>query len=379
MKILFLGFHHKPNSARLFHRQMRALKKNLKGVELYYLTFEGIKNLTDCFDQDGNVIKLPKSEDVRFLSMLKKIMMMLSYIPQLKKMKFNIIQASDVREIIWAIIFKVFIVHVKIIFDSHEDFYNQVYDYSGKTIRAYLKANYFLMLEIFFIRFFTVVYCTDDYLKKKYEKKIYNAKAVELLRNFPYKNYKLNKKEYTNKPVLDLVYIGGVNKYRGLFECAKYLSAFNSKHAPIKKLTLTIYSNYNPIIMEIKKFDSHIKHLDPIDYKDLIEVLPNYDIGICLWLKLKKFERNLPLKNFDYMSVGLPIITSNFGNLQKYAMASGGAICINPLEFEEFESAVLKMFNPEFRKKLSNNSLNYIQQKASFDDESKVYMKYISS
>jgi glycosyltransferase involved in cell wall biosynthesis len=77
------------------------------------------------------------------------------------------------------------------------------------------------------------------------------------------------------------------------------------------------------------------------------------------------------------MSVGLPIITSNFGNLKRYAEESGAAICIAPDSYNEFECAVLELMSGSTREKLSKNGRRYVSEKASFENEAGYYLEKI--
>ena len=116
-----------------------------------------------------------------------------------------------------------------------------------------------------------------------------------------------------------------------------------------------------------------------MDYMDILDELVTYDVRACLWQPLRKFERNLPLRSFDYMSVGLPIVTSNFGNLAKYASESGSALCINPLDYKEFEVAITRLFDPLEQKKLGENGIRYTQNIALFRKEAEPFIKTIFS
>ena len=202
------------------------------------------------------------------------------------------------------------------------------------------------MYELFGIRFFEAVFCTDESLEKKYKKSYYKAKRVELLRNFPYITNDLPRNissNYSNKS-LKLVYIGGVNKYRGVIETAEYVARYNKENISQKKLDFYVYSSRNYLVDELAR-KGLIKHYPYVDFELLKTELVKFDIGICLWLDIPKFRKNLPLKNFDYMAAGLPIITSNFGNLQIHAQRSGAAICINPKDYKEFCSAIDYLFD----------------------------------
>ena len=79
------------------------------------------------------------------------------------------------------------------------------------------------------------------------------------------------------------------------------------------------------------------------------------------------------------MSVGLPIITSNFGNLKTYILESNAGICINPQSYDEFKKAIMEMFNPSTRQKYGKNGLNWIQNKGLFRNEAKNYIRLIEN
>ncbi len=373
---------------------MRVLKNNNNNIELFFLTKNRLYNLSNYFDNEGLLINYPKvkyEENIKYSKnrfvrkierayiLMTETIIKLSHISKIKKANPLIIQVSDVREIIWGIIYSIF-VGCKIIYDAHEDYFNQIYEYSEKTIRSKLKASFYAFCELIFLRYFNVIFCTDDYLLKKYSKKIFGIKEVKILRNYPLTKGLPEKIDYLPKTILDLVYIGSVNKYRGLIECAKYVSEFNKRFSSDQKsLRLSVYSDSNPLIADLVR-SKLIRYYNRLEYLEIMQILTKYDVGICMWLRIKKFERNLPLKNFDYMAVGLPIITSNFGNLAKYARESGSAFCINPQKYEEFEDSVLKLFNPKVREELGQNGISYTRKKASFEVESSYYIKtYLNS
>ena len=72
-----------------------------------------------------------------------------------------------------------------------------------------------------------------------YKKRVFNACKVRLLRNFPIYENNISQNNYRTKDVLNLVYIGGVNKYRGIQELAQYVKMFNSGQN--RKLIFYIY------------------------------------------------------------------------------------------------------------------------------------------
>jgi len=386
-KILFLGFHHRTNDPRLVYREMELISRKTKNLEIfmiqkdqvkcqknYKIIKENIKITNSNFQTIKLTYPLTKNKNI-LIRLINKFRLIKKLIEISRNLKPDIIQASAAGELPITF-FLGRISKSKLIYDSHEDYISQILDYQGRSFKSYIKAFIIFMYELVFIRFFNQTYCTDGYLYKKYKKWFYCSKNVGLMRNYPIIYGKiLSKKKFIKKNKLKIVYIGSINKYKGLIECANYVEKFNLKYKD-KKLTLDVYSQVDPITEELKK-KNMIKHIPYINYLKLIKLMPKYDIGVCLWLPIKKYYRNLPLKNFDYMAAGLPIITSNFGNLKNYINLSHSGICINPRSYEQFEKAILKMYNPKNRKKYSQNGINYAREEASFQIEGKKYVDYI--
>jgi glycosyltransferase involved in cell wall biosynthesis len=384
MKILFIGFNHLPKDPRLFHREMYILNKNNPEIELYFAkngkvyTYKELSNYKqNNFQGRKNILKGGKvNKIIRRLAFLKRKILNLYYNTlvfwKVKELRPDVIQASDAREILFTLLGKFFF-GCRIVYDSHEDYFRQVVDYGDRHLISYFRAFPLSMCEMIFLRFFDCIFCTDDFLYQKYRKSIYKCKRVFLLRNFPIIESGEIDREFINKDNLELVYIGGVNKKRGVIEVAKYVLKYNIKHHE-KKLKFHVYSCDNELLDKLEKECSIIRH-EYVDYEMLMKELKKYDIGVCLWNDIPKFRRNLPLKNFDYMAVGLPIITSNFGNLKKYAEESGAAFCIDPMSYDEFESAINMLFDQRLRQKMGLFGRGYVERVASFNCEAKSYIE----
>ncbi len=265
-----------------------------------------------------------------------------------------------------------------IIYDSHEDYIRQAIDYDGNLILRHLTAWKFDYYEKSKLHFFEAVFCTDEFLEKKYTSSVYKAKEVHLMRNYPYYDKSTGDivRHFEDTNILKIVYIGGVDPYRGIRETANYVKRYNSESVS-RKLMFDIYGNDNAISKEVSDGEMVISH-GWVDHKDLMEKLrTQFDVGVCLWQPIQKFFENLPIKNFDYMGVGLPIITSNFGNLQIHAERSKAGICIDPQSYDEFKNAVNTLFDPKKREEYSSNGLRYVREDAAFQTEAQPFIACI--
>ncbi|MBN1333180.1 MAG: glycosyltransferase [Synergistales bacterium] len=209
-------------------------------------------------------------------------------------------------------------------------------------------------------------------------KKVFGVKHLFLLRNFPIASKTCRKTDFLTSKTLKLVYVGSINKFRGILETVEYVQEFNNKYHSKKHLTLSIFSRPSDLLTPYINFSDIIQE-KYLNYPELMKALRSYDVGICLWLPLKKFHRNLPIKNFDYMAAGLPVITSNFGNLKKYIDLSGAGIAIDPNSYEEFENAINMMFDHNNRKLFSDNGRLYIENEGNFEKESVPYVRMYSN
>ncbi len=379
-RVIFSFLNHRETDGRVFYREVRhvlhEIGDNIEMVFVGYqrcnqkedilltehdIMFEGYKIHSYQFTVPGNCDVFQK---IRWKQKLESRVRKL-----LKRLKPDMYFIADVREISSAM--KAFKnTETKVIYDSHEDYVRQALDYKGLKILNYFHATQYYLLEKRNLQFFEAVFCTDEFLYEKYKRTKYKAKQVYLLRNFPYyveKGDNLPRKfELSN--VLKLVYIGGVDSYRGVIETAEYVKKYNSENKE-SRLTFDIYGNDNKIAKSVSD-GNVVKCHGWIDHGKLMQLLPReYDVGVCLWQPLPKFYRNLPIKNFDYMGVGLPILTSNFGNLRIHAEKSKAGICIDPTSYDEFSEAISVLFKPEKRKQFSENGINYASHDATFQKE----------
>jgi glycosyltransferase involved in cell wall biosynthesis len=223
--------------------------------------------------------------------------------------------------------------------------------------------------------FSDIIFCTDEYLFNFYSKIGFFKKNINIFRNFVNLCFvdKKHKPKKTKK--LKLVYIGSMNEKRGLIECANYCKKFNNENKE-NILEFHVYGKDNKLIERLAK-DKLVNYNGFVDHKEIFEILPRYDIGICLWQRIKKYERNLPIKNFEYMAVGLPVLTSNFGNLRTYIDKSKAGICINPDSYEEFKLAINKLKDINFRKEMSSNGVEFTKNYLCLDDEIEPYIDFI--
>src|SRR5690606_15776843 len=109
MKILFIGFRHRIDDPRLFHRQMRVLKAEKPDVEIYFLSENTLYNVTDYLTGRSISEIAPPADHYsdsvdkislyyrikKYLSSIKKLLILLRTTLRACKLKPDVVQASD--------------------------------------------------------------------------------------------------------------------------------------------------------------------------------------------------------------------------------------------------------------------------------------------
>jgi glycosyltransferase involved in cell wall biosynthesis len=346
-KVLFLGIAHDAIDSRLYYRLVYSILDMYSDFECIYAGMDSMGSSTRHLRERYRILDLFRyKKSGRFIKIIALLRACI-------KEKPDWIQASDVREIIPALIIKLF-TGSRLIYDSHEDYFNQAYEYSGKTIRGLVSGSISRLKELIFIRFINAVFCTDDYLYSLYKRRIFGARRVFLLRNFVNLSF-IN--EYAKPPdnygPFRLVYVGGVNEYRGVIECADYVDRYN-KETGQTVLTFDVYAWRNSLVDKLVKIGK-INYRGELIHPEIFKHLGSYHAGVSLLKKINKFARNIAIKNFEYMAVGLPVITSDFGVIGKYVSEAEAGICIDPDSYPKFRDSVNVIRNTENWKKFSKN------------------------
>lgn len=369
-KVIFIGITHLADDARLYYRQALALLNNNLNIEITYSGVSSFEKYSKQLHKRYHILDLKKYKQCN--KILKKIIFLFETI----KLKADIIHIPGAHALLPGIIISMF-TWTPFIYDCREDYFNQSFEYSNKTLRSFFKGAYLKLLELLYARFAKAVFCTDDYLYNMLKKNRYGIKNIYLCPNFVNFDREakiISPKHVKNGAPIKLIYIGAINEHRGVLEAAAYVHRFNKEQGKIKA-TFDIFapSNHLHFISNLIN-NNDIFYKGFIDHDILLNTLSKYHIGVCLLKKIKKYYRNLPIKNFEYMAIGLPVISSNFGNSSKYVKNANGGICINPESYEEFISALDQLKNRENWETFSRNGQQYSSDNYRWDVVVKPYL-----
>jgi len=126
----------------------------------------------------------------------------------------------------------------------------------------------------------------------------------------------------------------------------------------------------------LKGFEK-VEFLGWMEHKKLTAMLGIYDAGIVCLHPLPNYVTALPIKLFEYMAAGLPVIASNFPILRKIVEGNNCGICVDPLNSAEIASAIqYLMEHKEKSKKMGENGRQAVLQKYNWEKESEKLTKF---
>lgn len=293
-KIGVITTSHNRNDTRIFIRQVSSLKKHFI---VHFFVADGLGDEK----KENLIIKDFGREKSRFKRFFFKPVIFLFYII---KEKIDIVHIHDPELLLIVIPLKLF--QKKVIFDSHEDYTAAIKD------RPYLKANLrliignlFYVFERFVVNFIDVMIGATPFITEKF----HYHKHPLLIANYPSKQdlYK-PKQDYikTNQ----VTYVGNMSEERGIFHLVEAMDGIKE---PIKLNLIGSFSesDFELRVKKLKGF-SNVNFLGIKNRREVSEILRNSFAGIVTFLPRENHINAQPNKLFEYFSVGIPVICSNF-------------------------------------------------------------------
>lgn len=256
----------------------------------------------------------------------------------------------------------------KIIYECREYHPDGIRDYNKtkgfKTINKYLYSYYMSIKEKLEASKSDYIIVTDDSIYKRFKginkgkiQKVYNFTNISIENNI--KNIK---KEY------DLVYCGGISFVRGILQIIKAVNIAKYNGRELKCLLLG--SIVDQFIKQ--KMDEYIKNnglekniifKGRVDFSEVPQYLLKSKIGMVTLMPISKYKKNIPMKQFEYMAYGLPIIGSDLPPIRNFVGKSNSGILVDPNKEYDIYNTIIKILDDkQLYKQLSDNGIMAVKK-----------------
>ncbi len=260
----------------------------------------------------------------------------------------------------------------KVIFDAHEDLPKQMLSkpYLNRITKK-IASFIVTFLEQYTCKKFDAIVTATPYIKAKFLP--INSNTIDI-NNFPIVSELENRGSYSNKKD-EVCYIGYISKVRGIKEMVQALELTDTC-----RLNLAGTFNDAAIEAEVKSLQgwSRVNVLGFLDRQAIKALLARSKVGLVTLHPTLNYIDALPVKMFEYMLAGIPVICSNFPLLEKIVAESQCGLCVNPLNPKEIADAIAYLLtHPDEAEKMGENGKQAVLTRYNWaHEEAKLFQLY---
>lgn len=166
-----------------------------------------------------------------------------------------------------------------------------------------------------------------------------------------------------------LIYVGELTAIRGVCEMVDAVERLSAR-IPCRLLLAGTFEDAE-LEAALRKCGTHTEFLGYVDIRENPDLLQRADVGLVCLHPTRHYVTSLPLKLFDYMMSGLPVIASNFPLWSEIVLGSGAGVCVDPLKPDAIAEAAFGLStNAEERLEMGRRGQLAVSQQYNWQQES---------
>jgi len=138
-----------------------------------------------------------------------------------------------------------------------------------------------------------------------------------------------------SRPTLTLLYAGRLSVDRGLLLYADVLRCLRENGIAARLRLAGVFtpaSDEQAFRQRIGGLEAEVEFLGWTPYADMPALLRSADVGLSILLPEPRYTAALPVKLFEYMAAGLPVLASDFLPVRQVVTAADCGTLVNPLD-----------------------------------------------
>jgi len=259
----------------------------------------------------------------------------------------------------------------KVIFDIHENIARQIKVKEYLPFRSLVARIYGLVDWISAKAFFLIL--AENSYRSIYES---HTDKLETVLNMPdvkfLSEYKKTDRSVTDS--IDLFYIGGITFERGIETIVNALAELQSRGVSTNFHCVGPYEE--SVMNRVKSIPSYDEVQNSIHFygPERLDIAlrrsENCQVGLSILMPIENYLESYSTKIFEYMAIGLPVITSNFPLYQEVVERYECGFCVDPADSQELADRITELSkNNELILEFSTNGIRAAESKFNWDRE----------
>jgi glycosyltransferase involved in cell wall biosynthesis len=247
----------------------------------------------------------------------------------------------------------------KVIFDSHEDLPQQILDKPYlDPISLRVLSNLAALYERFACPRLDGIVAATPFIRDKFLS--INPQSVDVS-NFPLIG-ELDADIHWHNKREEVCFIGGLDAIRGAREIVRACELLKT---PTR---LNLAGRFSEAALEasVRAYPgwARVNEHGFLDRSGVRNVLGRSVAGLVTSHPIGNFLQGLPIKMFEYMAAGIPVIASNIPSWREIIEGNGCGVCVDPLDPQAIAAAIdYLVLNPEHARRMGENGKQAVIEK----------------
>ncbi|PTX62551.1 glycosyltransferase involved in cell wall biosynthesis [Melghirimyces profundicolus] len=333
-RVMILSSVHSYNDSRVFHKEAVSLAKAGYRVELHALA-----DFDRREEQGVRIVGLPRPKNK-----LHRLLGGWRLFRRALKSGADRFHFHDPELLPWGVLLK-WLTRSPVIYDAHEDLPKQIHTkpWIPRPLRGILSLLADRLEKGMAKQLSAVVTATEPIARQ-----FASCRRVEVLKNYPLPFSvppSPREKAGTNR----ILYVGGISYLRGYKEMVRMME-YLPEELNAELHLIGPLQHIRPEDRDVNKLRGKRIYLHGrIPFEEVQKWLATGKVGLVCLHPVENYRESLPIKMFEYMAAGVPVVATDFPLWRDILVRSGAGVTVDPLNPVEIAVRVTEILKDEER------------------------------